>query len=154
MYSRHRVGVCVCFGLWVSSVFFFFFLWLGEKEGACLVFGGGTSCASGSIGVRGLLQKQKKLVLFLCALLQFKQNEMVNNVKVYCRFRPQNQKEKGHKGVVCAETLDEQTVQLIRGVGVDGGPTTPATGSSSGPFTFDRVFDTESSQEEVRERRR
>ena len=71
---------------------------------------------------------------------------MVNSVKVFCRFRPQNSNERSHNGVTCHEVIDEQSVQLKRGASAS-----TATPGGSGPFNFDRVFDTTTSQEEVYE---
>jgi kinesin family protein 5 len=76
---------------------------------------------------------------------------MVNNVKVYCRFRPQNASERALNGQPCHEVLDEQSVQLLpAGAAASGALPTPSGGFGD-PFTFDHVFDVDSTQQEVYE---
>jgi kinesin family protein 5 len=62
------------------------------------------------------------------------------NVRVVCRFRPQNKREKKEKGKVCIKVSDGITVDLR----MDDNEHSEAT-----RFNFDRVFDIDSSQEEV-----
>lgn len=58
------------------------------------------------------------------------------NVKVIARFRPENEVEKANDSVPVVEFLSEDSCQI-------------ETRDFSGTFTFDRVFDSESQQEQV-----
>ena len=73
---------------------------------------------------------------------------MVNNVKVYCRFRPQNASERALNGQPCHEVLDDQSVQLLPAGATASAPATPGGGFGD-PFVFDQVFDVNSTQQEV-----
>ena len=64
-----------------------------------------------------------------------------HNVRVVCRVRPTNQKERNEKGVICVKHDDKQVdiTVVADGLGFD----------SSGSFTFDRVFGGDSKQVDV-----
>ena len=68
-------------------------------------------------------------------------NNAAANVKVVCRFRPLNQREKSLGATHCHQLLDDKTVQIKDKDVKD----------SKDPlkFSFDKVFDTGTSQEEV-----
>jgi hypothetical protein len=69
-------------------------------------------------------------------------NDKGGNVRVCCRFRPQNKREKKEKGKICIKVSDGITVDLR----LNDDEHSEAT-----RFNFDRVFDTDSAQEEVYE---
>jgi kinesin family protein 5 len=67
-----------------------------------------------------------------------------SNVKVVCRFRPLNEKEKSQGAEIAQELLDDKTV-VVR-----DSPKEKAISSAEPPkFTFDRVFDCGANQETV-----
>jgi len=66
------------------------------------------------------------------------------NVKVVCRVRPFNQREVDLGGIACLDVEDDKTVAVKTNQYMDGGP-----GLLS--FTLDRVFNVDSTQEEVYE---
>ncbi|GIQ85414.1 kinesin-like protein [Kipferlia bialata] len=64
------------------------------------------------------------------------------NVKVVCRFRPQNSKERAAQGVECATFDSDQTCSIMS---TDGGTKAPQTKK----FTFDHIFGPTSTQQAV-----
>jgi len=64
------------------------------------------------------------------------------NVKVICRVRPLNSKEQGMGGNVCVDFVDQRTIGIKN-------PNNPELGPGMHKFTFDRVFDMKSKQEDV-----
>lgn len=67
-----------------------------------------------------------------------------NSIKVICRFRPLNQKELSLSNVVCVDFRNERTV-VFKGENREG----DSGDKKDLEFTFDRVFDQNSSQVEV-----
>lgn len=68
-------------------------------------------------------------------------NQGAANVKVVCRFRPLNEREKALGAVHCHQLLDDKTVQIRDRDQKDN--------KEPLKFTFDKVFDTQASQEQV-----
>mmetsp|Transcript_36829 Transcript_36829/g.78169 ORF Transcript_36829/g.78169 Transcript_36829/m.78169 type:complete len:716 (-) Transcript_36829:71-2218(-) len=62
------------------------------------------------------------------------ENPHEESIRVFCRFRPQNQLERDHLGSICVEIPDTQSVYVPNG---------------EYTFNFDRVFGWDSSQREV-----
>jgi len=77
---------------------------------------------------------------------QYKPDSSAGNVKVFCRFRPLNQRELSTTGQnICATFPDEKTVSLMG--------TNPKTGQHEPvPFPFDRVFDMSCTQAQIYEK--
>jgi len=71
-------------------------------------------------------------------------NTSSGNVKVVCRIRPFNQREVDLGSAACLDVEDDKTVSVKTNQYMDGGP-----GLLS--FTLDRVFNVNSTQEEVYE---
>eukprot|EP01015_Nassula_variabilis_P008644 TRINITY_DN16858_c0_g1_i1.p2 TRINITY_DN16858_c0_g1~~TRINITY_DN16858_c0_g1_i1.p2 ORF type:complete len:205 (+),score=33.28 TRINITY_DN16858_c0_g1_i1:115-729(+) len=69
------------------------------------------------------------------------------NVRVVCRFRPLNEKEKELQNeTVCVEFKDKQTVKIRMSQ-----PSNSEAGGGTPSFSFDRVFDVNAHQQEVYE---
>ncbi|KAF7304924.1 Kinesin heavy chain [Mycena kentingensis (nom. inval.)] len=67
---------------------------------------------------------------------------MSNNIKVVCRFRPQNSIENREGGEIVASFSDDLTTVQMRGAAAGSGP-------EKDGFTFDRVFPMGTKQQEV-----
>ena len=71
------------------------------------------------------------------------------NVKVYCRIRPENEKEKASGMKVCITPTSENSVKILtESVGVDTGKDSSKNKSENfQTFTYDSVFSAETEQE-------
>ncbi|WVQ78249.1 hypothetical protein IAT38_000333 [Cryptococcus sp. DSM 104549] len=65
-----------------------------------------------------------------------------NNIKVVCRFRPMNRMELESESDTCIEITDDATTVQLKN-------STSLAGPEKDGFTFDRVFDTSSQQEDI-----
>ena len=66
-----------------------------------------------------------------------------SNVKVYCRVRPENEKEKQSKTPICIFPMDENTIKIC-----SSSPDQPQD-SKTQEFTFDSIFPQNSSQNDI-----
>ena len=72
------------------------------------------------------------------------------NVKVYCRIRPENEKEKANGMKICISPSSENSVKIItEAVGVDTGKDSRNKSDNFQTFTFDGVFPAETEQEKI-----
>ena len=73
------------------------------------------------------------------------------NVKVYCRIRPENEKEKQSGMKTCITPTSENSVKIItEAVGVDTGKDSSKNKSENfQTFTYDSVFPPETEQEKI-----
>ena len=73
------------------------------------------------------------------------------NVKVYCRIRPENEKEKASGMKVCITPTSENSVKILtESVGVDTGKDSSKNKSENfQTFTYDSVFSPETEQETI-----
>ena len=72
------------------------------------------------------------------------------NVKVYCRIRPENEKEKANGMKICISPSSENSVKIItEAVGVDTGKDSKNKSDNFQTFTFDGVFPAETEQEKI-----
>ena len=72
------------------------------------------------------------------------------NVKVYCRIRPENEKEKQSGMKTCISPISDNSVKILtEAIGIDTGKDSKNKSESSQTFTFDSVFSSETSQETI-----
>ena len=73
------------------------------------------------------------------------------NVKVYCRIRPENEKEKQSGMKICITPTSENSVKILtESVGIDTGKDSSKNKNENfQTFTFDSVFDSQTEQEKI-----
>ncbi len=72
------------------------------------------------------------------------------NVKVYCRIRPENEKEKANGMKICITPSSENSVKILtESVGVDTGKESKKNSENFQTFTYDGVFSAETEQEKI-----
>ena len=72
------------------------------------------------------------------------------NVKVYCRIRPENEKEKANGMKICISPSSENSVKILtESVGVDTGKESKKNSENFQTFTYDGVFSAETEQEKI-----
>ena len=73
-----------------------------------------------------------------------------SNVKVYCRIRPENEKEKQSGMKACITSTSENSVKIMtEAVGIDTGKESKNKSENFQTFTYDSVFPPETEQEKI-----